>query len=83
MLGHFAPDSTFNRISEDYYWKNMLQQIAAYTKRCIPCARNKNMVPIHHPAKSIPVYGLFHRVGVDVQGGFPTSIEGYKKILVV
>jgi hypothetical protein len=41
------------------------------------------MVPIHHPAKSIPVYGLFHRVGVDVQGGFPTSIEGYKKILVV
>ncbi len=83
LLGHFAPDSTFNRISEDYYWKNMLQQIAAYTKRCIPCARNKNMVPIHHPAKSIPVYGLFHRVGVDVQGGFPTSIEGYKKILVV
>jgi hypothetical protein len=58
LLGHFAPDSTYNRIAEEFYWKNMLPQIAAYTRKCIPCARNKNMLPMHHPAISIPVYGL-------------------------
>jgi hypothetical protein len=26
---------------------------------------------------------LFHLIGVDVQGGFPTSSEGFRKILVV
>jgi hypothetical protein len=53
LLGHFGIESTFNRLEEDYYWKNMLNHVQLYIKKC---ARNKNFTPIEHPAKAISYY---------------------------
>jgi len=82
LLGHFGIESTFSRLEEDYYWKNMLNHVQLYIKKCMQCARNKSFTPIEHPAKAIPITGMFERIGMDITGDFP-KVDGYYKLLVI
>ena len=61
----------------------MIHQIELYIKKCIPCVRNKNFTPLEHPAKAIPVYAIFDRIGMDITGNFPPSKDGFIKLLVI
>ena len=83
LLGHFAAETTYNRLADDYFWRNMIHQIELFIKKCIPCVRNKNFIPLEHPAKAIPVYAIFDRIGMDVTGNFPASKDGFIKLLVI
>jgi transposase InsO family protein len=83
LLGHFGIDTTLSRLEENYYWKGMLNQVEKFIKKCLPCARNKNFKPIEHPAKALPVNGIFDRVAMDITGNFPRTKEGYIKLLVI
>jgi len=82
LLGHFGIESTYNRLEEDYFWKNMLNHVQIFIKKCMQCARNKSFTPIEHPAKAIPITGMFERIGMDITGDFP-QVDGFHKLLVI
>ena len=76
LIGHFMFTSTFNRIDRDYFWAKMKDQIAHVIKQCEPCARNEREKIFNHPARAIPISGIFDRVGCDLVFGLPESSEG-------
>jgi len=83
LIGHFGVESTIKRICERFYWPKMYQQVASHINKCIICQRNSKAPAIEHPAKVLPITGLFDRIGMDLVGGLPISKEGYSRVLVI
>ena len=82
-LGHFQAQSTYDRLRENYFWKNMLQDVKKVIAKCAVCIRHQPRAPIIHPAIAIEVNGIFERVGIDLVFGLPETAEGYTGILVI
>lgn len=83
LLGHFQEATTKERIMEQYYWPKMINDIRFVIDNCLPCIRHRKAASHEHPAISLPVTGLFDRVGIDCLFGLPETTEGYKGILVL
>ncbi|MFM7683964.1 MAG: RNase H-like domain-containing protein [Bacteroidota bacterium] len=82
-LGHFASLETYKRISEKFYWKNMINDIKFVVGQCIPCCRYSKIRKNEHPALSLEVEGIFDRIGMDLIFGLPKTTEGFCGILVI
>ncbi|CAB0029826.1 unnamed protein product [Trichogramma brassicae] len=39
--GHRGINATYNRLAQDFYWKNMRPDVDAYVKRCMTCQTKK------------------------------------------
>ena len=50
LIGHFQLQSTYDRIKEIYYWKNMKDHIGLIIKQCETCDRNQKQDVMNHPA---------------------------------
>ena len=83
LLGHFQVQTTLERIRRKYYWPHMLQDVEAVIRQCQPCRQNQFQVSYDHPAISLPITGIFDRVGMDLVLGFPETEHGYKGLLVI
>ena len=82
-LGHFKTKATYNKIKVTHYWKQMINDITNYIKKCTICIRADAVRPIHHAALALDVTGIFERVGIDLSFGYPTTVDGFKGILVL
>ena len=36
-LGHFGPQTTWERLEEDYYWKKLREEVKYWIERCLTC----------------------------------------------
>jgi hypothetical protein len=61
----------------------MINDITNYIKKCTICIRADAVRPIHHAALALDVTGIFERVGIDLSFGYPTTVDGFKRILVL
>ena len=82
-FGHFQAESTYNRLKEDYYWKNMVKEIKRIIKQCQVCARNNKIIIKYHPALATKIDRIFRRVSIDLVFGFDMSVDGYIGICVI
>ena len=82
-LGNFQEKLTLLRLQEEYYGKVMELDIIKCINKCIQCNTDHKVPPREHPAKALEVKGIFHRIGIDLEFGFPYSPEGYIGILVI
>ena len=64
--GHFQAAATYDRIKDDYYWKNMFDDIQTIVKRCTTCIRHQKAIPKNHPAQALSIDGFGDRVGMDL-----------------
>ena len=71
LLGHFQAETTMNRLKERYFWPKMAKDVALCIKHCLACIRNREGKVLEHPARSLPVRGIFDRIGMDCVFGFP------------
>ena len=55
VLGHFQVDTTFDRLREKYYWKNMKKNIETEISKCTECLRNQKVKIWSHPAIAMKV----------------------------
>ncbi|CAG2203350.1 Transposon Ty3-G Gag-Pol polyprotein,Retrovirus-related Pol polyprotein from transposon opus,Retrovirus-related Pol polyprotein from transposon 297,Retrovirus-related Pol polyprotein from transposon 17.6,Transposon Ty3-I Gag-Pol polyprotein [Mytilus edulis] len=81
--GHLAFHKTYHKIQERFYWVGMYKDVDYWCKSCVKCATRKTpkgRKPA--PMLPIPVDGPFDRVGVDVLGPFPPSLQGNRYIVV-
>ena len=86
LLGHFAADTTYSRVAQDFAWPGMQAQIRSYVDTCVPCLRAKvDHSPIVVPqAGELPTPGtIFDRVHIDLVMGFPHTAAGHHGLLTI
>jgi hypothetical protein len=71
LLGHFQVRSTYDRIKERYYWKNMIKTVERVINQCQPCRRHEIEAEIHPPARAISVGNINDRIAIDLVFGVP------------
>ena len=50
-LGHFLATTTYNRVKEEYYWKNMLDDIIHAVRQYVVFQRHHKVAAKNHPAQ--------------------------------
>lgn len=83
LLGHFQTESTMRRIQERFFWKNMRHTVEMVIRACTECVRHQKTPVVNHGARVLEISGIFERIGIDLQFGFPESQEGFKGLLVI
>ena len=82
-LGHFQAKSTLERLAGKYFWYTMKEDVFRHVELCTTCLRNDKKPKMENGAHSLPVGGLFDRIGIDLVFGLPTTEDGYRGILVI
>ena len=83
VIGHFQAASTYCRLKEEYWWKNMVKDVIGAVKQCTVCQRHQKVTALNHPANAIKVNGIFDRIGIDLVFGLPETKDGFKGLLVI
>jgi len=82
--GHLGSRKTASRISRDYYWPGMFNDIKKYVKSCVACAKRKAYGTNTAPLKPLEQSSFFwQRVAMDVVGPLPETYQGNRYILVM
>ncbi len=68
LLGQFQKLSTYHRLKDKYFWKNMLEEIEKAIRKCKNCIRNQKTNEVNNPANSLRVIGIFDLIGIDRTG---------------
>ena len=84
QAGHPASDRCYTQVRMMYFWPRMQSMIKDYVTRCQVCNvhRGNTAAPqevLRYPTPSYP----WERVSMDILGGFPCSMNGYKYLLVI
>ena len=83
-LGHFGAKLLSTKIQEEgYWWREMMKDIEAYTKECLPCLKYNVEKEGFHPAKSIVAKEPWDHIQIDLIGPLPVSERGHTYILTV
>ena len=81
--GHFGVRRTESLLKLNYTWCNMRADIEEHIRNCLECTKFQakfNQDPALHP---IPVEPrVWHTVGMDLMGPFPTSVSGKRFAIV-
>jgi len=82
-IGHEGLQKTYDRIKQNFYWKNMILDIKKYISICKICQLNRS-----EPSPNLveqfrtPVEAPFVRLGLDIIGPLKTTSKGNKYIIV-
>jgi len=82
-IGHEGIQKTYERVKQNYYWKNMILDIKKYISICKICQLNKSQ-PIPNLVEKFrtPIEAPFVRMGLDIIGPLKTTTKGNKYIIV-
>jgi hypothetical protein len=47
IIGHFQAQTTYDRLKDKYYWKNMMETIKQVIDTCVVCIRHQKKLCIH------------------------------------
>ncbi|GET57438.1 DDE-type integrase/transposase/recombinase [Rhizophagus irregularis DAOM 181602=DAOM 197198] len=81
LSGHFGIEATLDRIKENYWWKNMKEDVEEYVRTCWNCQmrgkpRGKNELT------PIKINEPFEMIGIDIVGPLKETEKGNKYIVV-
>jgi len=82
--GHLGFLKTYDRIRKRFFWPGLYRSVRRYILHCRECQRRKS--PPQQPSGRLisipPAEVPFQRIGIDLLGRFPKSIQGNKWIIV-
>ncbi|GBC30564.2 putative integrase core domain protein [Rhizophagus irregularis DAOM 181602=DAOM 197198] len=81
LSGHFGMNTTYEKIRERYYWKNMRKDIEKYVRMCRNCQMRGRPIGRNelHP---IRIGEPFEVIGIDIVGPLNETGKGNKYIVV-
>lgn len=83
QAGHLGISKTYWRISQEYYWPNMLEEVTQYVKRCIICQQVKaDNQPPRGMMQKRHISSPWECVSLDLMGPYPRSLRGKIYLLV-
>ena len=62
ILGHFQSQTTYDRLKQKYFWKNMINEIKEVINQCLTCIRHQKQSEIHQRATALEINGIFERI---------------------
>ena len=86
MGGHVGQNKTRDKITAQYFWPKITEQVAQYIPACPACQKakfvslqktNAELHSIHIPNK------IWTQIGIDLMGTLKETEEGYRYILTV
>ena len=81
IAGHLGRDKTISRITQQFYWSTVYNDVAEYCRRC---QRTSKVNQLRVPLVPLPVIKEpFERIAMDIVGPLPRSKRGNRYILVV
>ena len=84
MLGHFGINSTLSGLQKQrLWWRGMQRDVELVVFACSQCNRFAPQSVFEHPARSLDIPGVFHRIGMDLVLGLPTTARGNLGVLVI
>ncbi len=82
IIGHFQVQTTYERIKDKFYWKNMMKTIKEIVDSWIVCIRHHKKLCVHQKAFAISIKALFERIGI-VLLKLPLTKSGYNYAMVL
>ncbi|RNA28784.1 melanocyte PMEL-like, partial [Brachionus plicatilis] len=82
-FGHFQTESTYQRLKDTFYWKNIFDDIKKFVKKCSVCNRNNKEIVKYHPEHTSSISKIFKRFMIDLILGLPETVEGFNALLVI
>lgn len=82
--GHIGKKRLYHKLRHNYYWKNMVRDVADHVDKCIKCKLNKPK-----PATKIPLCITdtpnrpFEKISIDTIGPLPLTVEGNRFAVTV
>lgn len=81
---HFGVNKTLSKIRQRFYWLHCREDVENWCRQCTLCAASKGPNVRTRGKMHLYIVGApFERVGIDVAGPFPITVEGNRYILVV
>ena len=82
--GHLGITKTAKRISQKYFWPQMIVDITNYINSCLICAKRKAYGKRMAPLKPLePSLFFWQRIAMDIVGPLPETYSGNRYILVM
>lgn len=83
--GHLGILKTTDRITQNFYWPKVNQNVRDHCKSCVQCQfMSKTKKSQKQLARPLPVIDIpFKRIGIDIKGPFAVTEKGNKYILVI
>lgn len=83
--GHAGLYKTYGRLSSQYYWPKMREDVARYVRECKTCGEMKpeQKAPAGLMEKRPKISTPWRMISLDLVGPLPRSARGYTQILVV
>ncbi|KAI9560471.1 hypothetical protein GHT06_014495 [Daphnia sinensis] len=82
--GHLGIAKTVKRISQRFFWPNMVKDITMYINSCTICAKRKAYGKKTAPLSPLePTTFIWQRVALDIVGPLPETYKGNRYILVM
>ncbi|UYV69241.1 hypothetical protein LAZ67_6002959 [Cordylochernes scorpioides] len=83
--GHMGVAKTVHCIKQRFYWKGLEEDVRKYVRSCKVCQAFKpqRFKPAAPLEPLPPATDIWERVGIDHQGPFKKSVEGYEHILTI
>ena len=83
--GHLGIMKTTDRITQNFYWPNIIHDVRNHCKSCVQCQfMNKTKKSQKQLARPLPIIDIpFKRIGIDIKGPFTVTENGNKYILVI
>ncbi|UYV66204.1 hypothetical protein LAZ67_4000722 [Cordylochernes scorpioides] len=83
--GHMGVAKTVHRIKQRFYWKGLEEDVRKYVRSCKVCQAFKpqRFKPAAPLEPLPPATDIWERVGIDHQGPFKKSVEGFEHILTI
>ena len=79
--GHRGLITTFNKIHDRYYWRNLYEEVKNYCETCQKCLFTKPSIPFKAPLFPLVSNEPFENVFMDIVGPLPETERGNKYIL--
>ena len=85
LLGHFQAASTLARLKQHFrvWWPSIATDVHLALAACAVCSRLRASPASEHPARSLEIPGLGHRVAMDLTLGLPVTSRGHLGVLVI
>lgn len=83
LSGHRGRDSTYQKVSQRFYWHGMVDDVKSYIKTCQKCQQHGKLIKKISPElQSIPIEpNVMKQVGIDLCN-LP-EVNGYKHLIVL
>ena len=81
--GHLGRKRTLARLSHQFYWSSMADDVEDWLRQCTTCMERKSPTGRHHPLGNIPTVHRWDRIAMDILDVCDPTPDGYRYIIVI